>query len=143
MKTAHVLFALALSASPALAQQPASAPAANPNAPPPAGQNRRVQGDMPAAPRENYAAGAQGSSNMKIKFHVPLTSATDIRVEQELGRPYVYQPHGNPAGFHIINVRDPSKAFIQYSWAIEQPDLHLGRPTGVMLFKDAGRYYAV
>src|SRR6185503_10769149 len=60
-----------------------------------------------------------------------------------LGRPYVYQPHGNPAGFHIINVRDPSKAFIQYSWAIEQPDLHLGRPTGVMLFKDAGRYYAV
>src|SRR5436190_9835707 len=109
MNSLRILFALTLLAGSASAQQ--QAPAANPNAPPPAGQNRRVQGDMPAAPRENYSAGAQGSNNMKIKFHVPLASATDIRVEQDLSRPYVYQPHGNPAGFHVINVRDPSRAF--------------------------------
>src|SRR5690242_13727807 len=104
MKSLQLLFGIALLVAPASAQQPA--PAANPNAPPPAGQNRRVTGDMPSAPRANYGPGAQGTSNMQIKFHVPLASATDIRVEQDLSRPFVYQPHGAPAGFHVINVKD-------------------------------------
>ena len=103
----------------------------------------QAAGDVRYAPRENYAAGAEGSRNLRIQFHLPLTSATDIRLDQELSRPYVYQPHGGPAGFHVIDVKDPGRASIIYSWSIDQPDLHVGRATGVMLFKQRGRYYSV
>src|SRR5437879_904327 len=103
----------------------------------------QAAGDVRYAPRENYAAGAEGSRNLRIQFHLPLTSATDIRLDQELSRPYVYQPHGGPAGFHVIDVKDPGRASIIYSWSIDQPDLHVGRATGVMLFKQRGRYYGV
>ena len=40
----------------------------------------------------------QGSSNITALYHIPLVGATDIRIDQELSRPYVYQPHRSPAG---------------------------------------------
>ncbi|MBI4503691.1 MAG: hypothetical protein HY700_21330 [Gemmatimonadetes bacterium] len=129
-----ILVALAtLCATPLRSQQPSAGAR-------PAGQG---EGPVRYAPRDNYPAGAQGSPNVKIRFHLPLTGATDIRVDQDPSRPYVYQAHGGPAGLHVINARDPDRAFIQYSWTIEEPDLHIGRPTGVMLFKQRGRFYSI
>src|SRR5262249_35601406 len=82
-----------------------------------------------------YPPGAQGSSNVHIQFHHPSPASTDIRVDQELSRPYVYQAHGRPAGFHIANIKDPNRSSILYSWQIETPELVQGGATGVMLFK--------
>jgi hypothetical protein len=101
-----------------------------------------------------YPPGKQNSPNVHVAFHLPLVGATDIRVDQELSRPYVYQAVGSygppspnvrrePAGFHIISVKDPSHASLIYSWHIPNPELHQGNATGVMLFKQKGRYYAI
>jgi hypothetical protein len=113
-------------------QPPAPSPRAN-----------QASGDVRIAPRENYAAGKQGTSNMRMQFHVPLVSASDIRVEQELARPFVFQAHGRPAGMHILSLKDPAKAGIIYSWEIDNPALHTGGASGVMLVKHKGRYYAL
>src|SRR4051794_12661546 len=86
-------------------------------------------------PDTQYPPGMQSSPNVKAVFHVPLNAASDIRIDQELSRPFVFQPHGRPAGFHILDVRDPAKARIIYSWEIDQPTLHQGGASGIMLFK--------
>src|SRR5262245_24512139 len=101
------------------------------------------EGPPRTAPRENYAAGKQSTANMQLQFHLPLFSASDIRVEQELSRPFVFQAHGRPAGLHVLNVREPSRASVIYSWTIENPDVHAGGASGVMLVKHRGRYYAL
>src|SRR6267143_2614081 len=90
-----------------------------------------------------YPPGHQGSSNMKIQFHVNTPTASDIRIEQDPSRPYVYQAHGRPAGMYIVNVKDPQRASIIYSWTIETPELVQGGASGVMLFKHKGRNYAI
>jgi len=90
-----------------------------------------------------YPPGEQSSRNMKVMFHQPLVGASDLRIEQELSRPYVYQSHGRPAGFHILNIKDPSRAFIMYSWTIDQPELHTGGAGGGMIFKTKGRNYYI
>ncbi len=90
-----------------------------------------------------YPPGQQGSRNMQVQFHMPSIASTDIRIDQELSRPYVYQAHGRPPGFHIVNVKDPKKAYVMYSWNIENPELVRGGATGVMLFKHRGRHYAI
>ncbi|MBI4419368.1 MAG: hypothetical protein HY560_00955 [Gemmatimonadetes bacterium] len=93
--------------------------------------------------RGQYPPGEQGSRNVHVLFHIPSVGASDIRVDQDLARPYVYQPHGRPAGYHVIDVKDPRRASIMYSWNIENPELHEGNASGVMLFKHRGRHYQV
>ena len=94
-------------------------------------------------PDTQYPPGMQNSPNVKAVFHVPLVAASDIRIDQELSRPFVFQPHGRPAGFHVLDIRDPARARVIYSWEIDQPTLHQGGASGIMLFKHKGRYYAV
>ncbi|MBI4521857.1 MAG: hypothetical protein HY701_13550 [Gemmatimonadetes bacterium] len=98
---------------------------------------------MAQRPDIEHPPGQHYSSNMHVTFHVPLVAESDIRIEQDLSRPYVFQPHGRPAGYHILDIKDPAKAHVIYSWEIEEPDLHQGGASGIMLFKHKGRYYAV
>jgi hypothetical protein len=94
-------------------------------------------------PDKAYAPGEQGSRNVKIQFHIPSTGSSDLRIDQDPSRPYVYQAHGRPAGFHIVSVKDPARASIIYSWQIENADLVQGGASGVMLFKHRSRNYAI
>ncbi len=93
-----------------------------------------------------YPPGEQGSSNIQIMSHLPIGGAfhaTDIEIEQELSRPYAYVSAFNPpASFHIIDLKDPTRARVLYTWTIENPELHTG--FGAMdnkYFKLGGRYY--
>ncbi len=101
----------------------------------------------PRAGHTNYPApGARGSSNIKVIAHVPeggFLHVSDIEMEQELSRPYVYiDRRFQPSGFDIVNIKDPAKAYIMYSWRIEHPELHLGSGAlGPMYVKSKGRYY--
>src|SRR5258706_4029091 len=82
--------------------------------------------------------GEQGSANVRIVGHLPLNVAapfntSDIEMEQELSRPYVYVDHANEAGaknprigFDIISIKDPSKPRVIYSWQMENAELHQG-----------------
>src|SRR4051812_37000115 len=94
-----------------------------------------------------YPAGQNYSPNVKLVSHVPLAGAvkvSDIEVEQELTRPYAYLSRGPaPIGFDVVSIKDPAKARRIFSWAIEQPDLHLGRGVNGKYFKTKGRYYYV
>src|SRR5262245_51456331 len=90
--------------------------------------------------------GERGSRNMKVLSHVPLGGflhVSDIELEQELSRPYAYVDRRfQPSGFDVINIKDPAKAYVMYSWRIENPDLHLGSGAlGPMYVKTKGRYY--
>ncbi|MSR06110.1 MAG: hypothetical protein EXR93_03430 [Gemmatimonadetes bacterium] len=92
--------------------------------------------------------GEQGSRNVKILSHIPLGAGlriADIEIEQELSRPYAYVTRRlNPAGFQIINLKDPAKAYVMYNWWIENPDLHQGAGgLGPTYVKTHGRYYYV
>ncbi len=130
-------FALSLALVPALAAQ----------APPAAGNSSNPGPFAPRAGTTTYPKpGARGSSNMKVLSHVPLGGflhVSDIELEQELSRPYAYVDRRfQPSGFDIINLKDPSKAFVMYSWRIENPELHLGSGAlGPMYVKSKGRYY--
>ncbi len=98
--------------------------------------------------RAQRAPGEQGSRNMKVLSHIPLGGGlriADIDVEQELSRPYAYVTRRlNPAGFQIINLKDPAKAYVMYSWWIENPDLHQGAGgLGPAYVKTHGRYYFI
>src|SRR5580765_1206107 len=90
-----------------------------------------------------HPPGEQGSSNVHIATHIPMPSATDIKIEQEASRPYVYVSTGGPggAGFDVISIKNPEKATTIYQWRIEHPELHQGGGTGAMYFKIKGRYY--
>jgi len=94
-----------------------------------------------------YPAGQHHSPNVHLVAHVPLTGdmkVSDIEVEQELSRPYSYVSRGpDPIGFDVISFKDPAKARRIYSWAIENPELHLGRGVNGKYFKHKGRYYYV
>ena len=94
-----------------------------------------------------YPPGRQGSSNMQVLAHIPLSrgfTASDLDIEQELSRPYAYISRMMDLGTDIIDLKDPTKARIIYSWQIENPELHQG--AGGMdnkYFKLKGRYYDV
>src|SRR6185436_11350740 len=102
----------------------------------------------PAGAQEQRKPGEQGSRNVKILSHIPLGGGlriADIEIEQELSRPYAYVTRRlNPAGFQIINLKDPAKAYVMYNWWIENPDLHQGAGgLGPTYVKTHGRYYYV
>ena len=104
-----------------------------------------------------HSPGAQGSRNIRITSHIPLSGggqisisnteirSADIEMEQELSRPYVYVPMlGTPSTVHFISIKDPAKATLLHTWTIESPELHKGlgalSPT---YLKTKGRYYYV
>src|SRR5687767_9420520 len=111
-KSCLALVASALLGTSSLAaQQPANDRSSNPGPHP------------PRAGHTTYPApGARGSSNIKVLSHVPLGGflhVSDIELEQELSRPYVYvDKRFQPSGFDIINIKDPAKAYVMYSWRI-------------------------
>src|SRR3990172_10322270 len=89
--------------------------------------------------RPNPLPGEERSANVRVVGHLPPLNASgpynvsDIEMEQELSRPYVYLDRANEAGrpnptigFDIISVKDPSRPRIIYSWRIENPELHRG-----------------
>ena len=136
-RTVCAAFVGALLATPLLAQQ---APRArHPELSPPS-----VLGNTSHGQRD---PGEQGSANIHILSHIPLGGAletSDIEIEQELSRPYVYQSRMLVHGVDIISVKDPDNAEVIYSWRIDNPELHQG--TGGMdnkYFKLDGRYYDV
>ena len=86
-----------------------------------------------SAAAAQFPPGEQGSRNVHILSHVPLGrkfTVADIELEQELSRPYAYvsRMHGNTEsmGFSVINLKDPHKASLLYSWRIENPEVHRG-----------------
>ena len=98
-----------------------------------------------AAPAQ-FPPGKQGSPNVRVLSHIPLgpnKTTSDIEIEQELSRPYAYVDRRlQPSGFDIINLRDPSRAYVMYSWRIENPELHQGSGSLAPAYlKSRGRYY--
>ncbi len=93
--------------------------------------------------------GNQASSNLRIVSHVMLPgdpfTTSDIEIEQELSRPYVYiDKRRVPSGFDIVSIKDPANARIIYSWRIENPELHRGSGSLAPTYlKSRGRYYFV
>ena len=96
-----------------------------------------------------------GSDNIKVLSHMPLggwSQVIGVELEQELSRPYAYVSRDDWAGdvsrtskgMDIIDLKDPTKARLIYSWRIPNGEIHLG--TGGQdskYFKLKGRYYAV
>ncbi|NNF04681.1 MAG: hypothetical protein HKN17_09455 [Rhodothermales bacterium] len=105
-----------------------------------------AQVDTPWTPIE------PGSDNIEVLAHLPLGGAftvTDLDMEQEMHRPYVYVARGSlgehiQRGTDIIDISDPSNPKVLYRWRIENQELHTG-PGGmdVKHFKWNGRYYVV
>src|SRR5690349_12301084 len=82
------------------AQQQAPQPGAPaPTAPAPGAQGQQQQQVGGGRADIMYAPGSQGSRNMHIQFHVPTPGSSDLRIDQDPSRPFVYQAHGRPAGF--------------------------------------------
>jgi hypothetical protein len=100
------------------------------------------------APHATTGIKMGGSENMEVLAHIPLGGffrVTDVEMEQEMARPYVYVPQARErAGFSIIDISDPENARKIYSWVIEDVELHegLGGMDG-KYFKTNGRYYYV
>ncbi len=94
-----------------------------------------------------HPPGEQGSRNIHIVSHLPMGQAfstSDVEIEQELSRPYAYQSRMVIHGMDIINLNEPSRPEVIYSWRIEDAELHVG--TGGMdnkYFKLNSRYYDV
>ncbi len=64
-----------------------------------------------AMPDQQGGAKIGGSPNIDVQSHLPLGGffrVTDIEMEQELSRPYVYVAQSRErAGFSIIDISDP------------------------------------
>ncbi len=94
----------------------------------------------------------RGSDNIQVLGHLPVgpaLSVSDMDVEQELSRPYVYMSRmayggDGPMGLDIISIEDPEHPEIIYEWRIADRDLHSGNGgMDVKYFKVDGRYYVV
>ena len=95
-----------------------------------------------------HPPGKQSSPNVHVLSHIPLGgdfSTTDIEMEQELSRPYAYVTRRYQfSGFDVVNLRDPAKAYVMYSWRMEKPELHQGSGALAPAYvKTGGRYYFV
>ena len=76
-----------------------------------------------------------GSPNIHVAAYVPLgagETVSDIEMEQELSRPYVYLGQfafgrsGTPAvGVDVVDSGNPDAAKVIYRWRIENLELHL------------------
>src|SRR4051812_48907799 len=85
--------------------------------------------------RPNPLPGEEKSQNVRVVGRLaPLNASgpynvSDIEMEQELSRPYIYLDRANEAGlpnptigFDIISIRDAAKPQIIYSWRIDNPE---------------------
>ncbi len=103
----------------------------------------------PASLTAQYAPGEQRSANMTLVKHIPLAGplmVSEVEIEQDLSRPYAYVSRRlRPAGFQIIDLKEPTEAKVIYSWFIEDPELQGQRQEGRdgKYFKLANRYYFV
>lgn len=99
-------------------------------------------------------AGAQspGTDNIHVVGHIPLgkrLTVTDLDMEQELSRPFVYVSRaslvdGGPKGVDMISIADPANPKVLLQWRLENEDLHTNRGgMDVKTFKYEGRYYIV
>ena len=101
-----------------------------------------------AQPHMSQGPKIGGSVNVGIASHVPLGGffrVTDVEIEQEMSRPYVYVSQTRErAGFSIVDVSDPDNAQVLFRWIIEDVDLHegLGGMDG-KYFKTDGRYFYI
>lgn len=107
------------------------------------------------APRADaqHPPGEEHSENVELVAHLPLgaaNSVSDIAIEQDTARPFVYvsrmQYRGarGGKGFDVISVEDPERPEVVWRWRIENEELH--RPTGGMdgdYFRLDGRTYYV
>ncbi len=102
--------------------------------------------------RAQWSAVDRGSDNITVEGHVPLgarMSVTDLEMEQELSRPFVYVGRASileegPKGMDIIDISDPAHPRVLLRWRLENQDLHLNRGgMDVKYFKWQGRYYVV
>src|SRR5581483_601433 len=100
----------------------------------------------PGASVPDFNAKRGGNEKMHMLGHVPGHSgawkASDIEMEQDRDRPYVYLCGFTNFDVQIYDVRNPSAPKMIYDWTIENPELHRG--IGAMdgkYFKINGRYY--
>ena len=109
--------------------------------------------------RPDPAPGEEGSKNIRVVAHLPAVNAagpysvSDVEIEQELSRPYVYLDRtlqlsagvtrsDLPTGFDIISIKDPARPRLIYSWRLENPELHRGGGSLAPAYlKSKGRYY--
>jgi hypothetical protein len=89
-----------------------------------------------------------GSPNVEVLSHVPLGGffrVTDIEMEQDPDRPYVYVSQTRDrAGFSIVDISNPEKAVVLFRWVIEDVELHEGLGgMDAKYFKTNGRYFFV
>ncbi len=91
--------------------------------------------------------GMRGSPNIHVLSHIPLgayLTVSDIEMEQELSRPYVYvSRRTEDKGFDVISIEDPDNAEIIYRWRVENQELHQGGAMDGKQFKIDDRYYFI
>ena len=67
---------------------------------------------------------------MTVLSHLPMGGflrLSDIELEQELSRPYVYIcKRFVPTGLDIVSIKDPTQPKVIWSWVIENAELHEG-----------------
>ncbi|HZH40598.1 MAG TPA: hypothetical protein VFD85_06285 [Gemmatimonadales bacterium] len=87
-----------------------------------------------------------GSPSVKLVAHVVTHSGawklSNVEMEQDKDRPYVYVSGFVNFDFKVYDVRDPAHPKQVYSWTIENPELHRG--IGAMdgkYFRIGNRYY--
>jgi hypothetical protein len=103
-----------------------------------------VAAQMPTGPQPP-AIKSGGSTNMKMLAHVPQGGwghTADVRMDQDITRPFVYVSGFTDNFFNIVSVKDPSNPQTLFHWQIDNSALHrgLGFLRGVP-FKVKGRYY--
>ena len=96
----------------------------------------------PASSQAN--AEDRGSDNIEVVAHLPLGErVSDIEVEQDMARPYVYVAREN-RGLDVIDISDPYDARVILRWSFEDMDLHVGSAgKDIKIFEHGGRNYVV
>ena len=86
----------------------------------------------------------RGSANIEVVAHIPLgVEVSDIEVEQNMDRPYVYVARQN-RGLDIIDIADPYDPEVILRWSFDDPDLHVGSAgKDIKIFEYEGRNYVV
>ena len=96
----------------------------------------------------------RGSDNIEVVSHLPLGgpgSVSDVEIEQDLSRPYVYVGHevlgrsnSLDRGMDIIDITDPANPKVIHRWRIEDNELHVGAGgKDIKIFKHDGRDYVI
>ena len=96
----------------------------------------------------------RGSDNIEVVAHLPLGgpgSVSDIEIEQDMSRPYVYVGHevlgrsdAFERGIDVIDIADPASPKVIHRWRIEDNDLHVGAGgKDIKIFSWEGRHYVI